>query len=308
MLGVIILALATGAIMIAFFPQCLADPRGVLDPTISRLWAEHIAEAQPIASVARRMPQEIPPVYGFVAIALLLSMLAARNHAGNRWPWILTISVVAVLFALCLWLVRVAAGAVLVAVPLLCASLVLLVNGGRWRFLGIPAGALALGLVLGQTSLAAISETGLRGLKWVGYSPPAAGFGNRPCTKAAYFAPLSILPKGLILGSVDTGPFILLATPHSVVGASYLRNGEARGIQAILDIFLSKPDVAGRHIMERSVDYVVFCPDDGEYKGYATEAPEGLAAALVNGEVPPYLKLLPLKDTALVYRFDRTSL
>ena len=155
----------------------------------------------------------------------------------------------------------------------------------------------------------AMSHAALVGARSLGYSPGTETSAVRDCIKAWNFKPLSALPKGLVLGSIDTGPYILLATQHSIVGAGYYREQEARGVQTVFDIFLSEPDLAGIRLLERGVDYVVFCPNDSEYSGYAAEAPDGLAATLGKGEVPPYLRLVPMNDlTALVYRFDQTGL
>ena len=47
---------------------------------------------------------------------------------------------------------------------------------------------------------------------------------------------LAHLPKGVVLGFIDAGPFILMETPHAALAAPYHRN--IKGNAAMLDIFL----------------------------------------------------------------------
>jgi hypothetical protein len=69
---------------------------------------------------------------------------------------------------------------------------------------------------------------------------PQAVFGPDNCSRVADFAPFAGAPKGLILAVPDHGPFILAATPHSIVGASYYHGLE--GIRTAIDIFVAEPD------------------------------------------------------------------
>src|SRR5207253_2566802 len=114
-------------------------------------------------------------------------------------------------------------------------------------------------------------------------------------------APLARLPRGLVLGFIDAGPFVLMETRHAVLAAPYHRNID--GNAAMLDVFLAPPDAAAVRLNALAVDYVAVCLGAPERYNYAAYAGRGLLAALSRGEVPEFLERLPLDGTDLaVYR------
>ena len=128
--------------------------------------------------------------------------------------------------------------------------------------------------------------------------------GPGTCRRAADYAPLASLPRGLVLAFIDAGPFLLMETPHAVLAAPYHRN--IAGNAAMLDIFLASPEEAQARLAALGVDYVAFCPGAPERYNYVSAAPEGLAASLTRGEVPAFLERIPLEGTDLaVYRVRR---
>jgi hypothetical protein len=128
--------------------------------------------------------------------------------------------------------------------------------------------------------------------------------GPGACRQAKDYAPLARLPRGLVLGFIDAGPFILMETPHAVLAAPYHRN--VRGNSAMLDIFLAPVDRAAERLAALGVDYVAFCPGAPERHNYAAAAPDGLAAALARGDVPGFLERIPLDRSGLaLYRARR---
>ena len=64
--------------------------------------------------------------------------------------------------------------------------------------------------------------------------------GPGTCRLPSDYAPLARLPRGLVLGFIDAGPFILMETPHSVLAAPYHRN--LKGNTAMFDVFLGRPE------------------------------------------------------------------
>ena len=120
-----------------------------------------------------------------------------------------------------------------------------------------------------------------------------SSFGSR----AADYAPLARLPKGLVLGFIDAGPFVLMETPHSVLAAPYHRN--VKGNVAMLDLVLRAPDEAKARLAALGVDYVAFCPGAPERHNYAVAAADGLVSAPARGDVPDFLERIPLDGTSL---------
>ena len=87
---------------------------------------------------------------------------------------------------------------------------------------------------------------------------------------------LSALPTGLALNTVDTGPFILAFSPHSVVAAPYHRNVD--GIMANLESFGGSDEAARAIALSRGAAYVIACVDDSGVMAYANAIPDGFAA------------------------------
>src|SRR4029077_4549166 len=121
-----------------------------------------------------------------------------------------------------------------------------------------------------------------------GRPPLVIADGPGTCRRAADYAPLAKLPRGLVPAFIDAGPFVLMETPHSVVAAPYHRNIKGNG--AMLDVFLGPADEAPARLKALGVDYVAFCPGAPERYNYERAAPQGLAARLARGEVPDFLE------------------
>jgi hypothetical protein len=303
-------ATALGALVIATvafgFPACLSDPYGDLDPRLSALWLANVSEARSILSMLRDLPQEIPPHYGLPAAALVLGVIRAlRAPSPERWTWIVCLAVLAALSVVALWQVRGCAAANAVALALVPAALVrgLPAADGRAVFFGLGRAALIAACLINPLALIAIGSAGARAVEIATGAQRRTVIADGPgtCKRAADYAPLARLPRGLVLGFIDAGPFVLMETPHAVLAAPYHRN--ITGNAAMLDVFLARPDEAAARLKALGVDYIVFCPGAPERYNYAGYAPEGLTAALNRNEVPTFLERLPLAGTDLaVYR------
>jgi hypothetical protein len=88
-------------------------------------------------------------------------------------------------------------------------------------------------------------------------------------------------------------------TPHSVLAAPYHRNNH--GNRTALDAFLAEPDVAQQILRANNVTYVAICPGLTETDALASRAPQSLAAALIHGEPPHWLKALPRNGAYQVF-------
>jgi len=67
-----------------------------------------------------------------------------------------------------------------------------------------------------------------------------------------------LISEGLVLGFIDAGPFLLMATPQAALAAPYHRN--VKGDAAMLDVFLGPVSTAQAQLSRLRVDYVAFCP------------------------------------------------
>jgi hypothetical protein len=296
-----VIALAVGGL----YPQCLADPIDT-DPRLTTLWLDSVAEARSVFAVARDLPQNLLPLFGLPAAALVLALLALRrDRATPRWPWLLTIATVSMLLLVSLWLMRAAAMAGIVGVPLVVAALVRLFPAGEPRLLGLTRPVLIAALLLNQPVLLFIGEASARGIEALTNARrPAFVEGPATCGHASDYASLATVPPALVLGFIDAGPYILMMSKHSALAAPYHRNVAGNG--AMFDVFLARSEEARRRLTELRVDFVAFCPGAPERYAYAAQAPEGLAARLGRGEVPEFLQPVPLGQTPLtLYRVNR---
>jgi hypothetical protein len=304
--GAGVLAALLAAILAFAFPACLADPYAQLDPRLAALWLANVNETRSIASLLRDLPQEVLPQYGLAAAALILGTVQyAREPLDRRWTWMTALAVLAALFLVALWQVRGSAAANAVAVALLPAALLRMFpapSGGPVH-LGLGRAALIGALLLNPLALIALGGVGARAVEIATNTqrPTVVSEGPGTCRQPSDYAPLARLPRGLMLGFIDAGPFVLMETPHAVLAAPYHRN--VRGNGAMLDAFLAPPDQAAGRLAALGVDYVVFCIGAPERHNYAAAAPDGLAAALGQGDVPGFLERIPLEGTSLaVYR------
>ena len=303
--GAAVLGTGIALAVAGLYPQCLADPIDT-DPRLTTLWLDSVAEARSVFAVARDLPQNLLPLFGFPAAALALAVLALRrDRAMARWPWLLTIATLAMLLLVSLWLMRASAMAAIVAVPLMVAALVRLFPAGEHPLLGLARPVLVAALLLSQPVLLLIGEASARGVEALAHAQrPAFVEGPATCGRAADYAPLAAVPPGLVVGFIDAGPYILMMSGHSVLAAPYHRNVAGNG--AMFDVFLLRPEQARRRLAELRVDFVAFCPGAPERFAYAAQAPDGLAATLGRGEVPDFLAPVPLGPTPLVlYRVRR---
>jgi hypothetical protein len=303
-------AAALGALVVASvavgFPACLGDPYGQLDPRLAALWLANVSEARSVFSLLHDLPQEVPAHYGLPVLALTLGAIhTLRAPTAERWGWSVCLAVLATLTVVALWQLRGAAAANAFAMALLPAALVRMLpaRDGRAAFLGLGRGALIAALAVNPIALIAIGNAGARAVELAtgATRPTVIAGGPGTCQRAADYAPLARLPRGLMLGFIDAGPLVLMETPHAVLAAPYHRN--LAGNAAMLDVFLAPSGEALGRLKALGVDYVAFCPGAPERYNYATYAPEGLAAALTRGEVPDGLERMAVDGTDLaVYR------
>jgi hypothetical protein len=306
-------ATAIAALLLAFIAtgaqQCIGDPYAALDPRLATLWLASVNEARNLFSMLHDLPQQVPPYYGNAFAGLALGVAACvKEEDEARWDWIAATASLAVLALLSAWEVRGASGANALGAVLVPAALIRLLpaRAGGMVYFGVPRAALIAMLFLNPLTLVALGSGAAHAFAAV--KAPAGKIISSgdagTCQRRADYAPLATLPRGLVLAFIDSGPFILLETQHSVLAAPYHRNQS--GNLAMLDMMLAAPAEAERRMAARGVDYVAFCPGAPERYNDAAAAPNSLAAALANDQAPAFLERIAFEGTDLaVYQVRR---
>ena len=303
------LALVLAAAIKLEAPQCLRDPYAQLDPRLAGQWLASVAEARDLFSMMRDLPQEIPAYFGIPLAALILGTIRCLRETGQaRWNWICCTASQAAFLAVSIWQLRGTSGANALGAALVPAALLLMLPAphGSASYFGLSRAALVVLLFLNPVALLALG-------KGTAHAVGASAVTTRrilnsgdpgTCQRASDYAPLAKLPRGRVLAFIDSGPFILMESPHAVFAAPYHRN--QAGNLAMLDMYLAAPNVAKVRLAAHDVDYVAFCPGAPERYEYASDAPASLAAALSRNDTPDFLERVPLEGTDLaVYRVRR---
>jgi hypothetical protein len=283
-------------------PQCLGDPYAQLDPRLADLWLSSVAEARSLFSTAHDLPQQIPAYFGVPLAALLLGTIRCLREKGQqRWNWIACTTIQAAFVLVSIWELRGTGGANAFGAVLVPAALLQMLpaSEGRASYFGIPRAALIVMLLLNPVALLALGNGAAHAVAAAAVTTQRIVTSGEAgtCQRAADYIPLATLPRGRVLAFIDSGPFILLESGHAVLAAPYHRN--QAGNIAALDMFLSAPNDAKARMATHDIDYVAFCPGAPERYDYAAHAPNGLAAALAEHNIPGFLERIPLTGTDL---------
>ncbi|MGB2731079.1 MAG: hypothetical protein WA831_00735 [Methylovirgula sp.] len=275
---------AVVAVAILTKPICFLDPYTGIDPLVRQIWLKNVEEAMPLSRFFHNEPAAAA-IYALpIALGFIATLVAAYCERGlTRLRWLLVAAISALSVALSCWMIRVIGFASPIALL-----------GGTWCIIRLhdvlartrwrAAAMLAFVLVLPFSSIGwALVMT---------RDPEAATRADRAaCLASAAFAPLAGLPPGVVLAPIDAGSHLLALTPHSVLAAPYHRDNH--GNRAALDAFLSDPQTARQILRANRVTYVMTCSGLNETAALAARAPHGLAAALIRGTPPDWLRALP---------------
>lgn len=267
------------------FPTCLRSPFAGVDPLVRQVWLDHVVESKPLLVLMRERPMTtsaivVPVVLGLVGA--VHAAIAARDVQRLRLAAIAALAALGLVLGF--WQMRVFTSvtplALCGAIPLVLAWRDRLERGGLSR-----AAAFAPLLILPFTSTA-----------WALALPEDAG--GTAAAKAACLAPESIAPlaalgAGRTVAPIDLGSHLLVDTSLDVFAAPYHRNDD--GNRFMIEVFLAAPEPARALLSSRGVRYVLTCGD--ETASLAARAPDGLAARLRAGEVPEFLRRLPVAAT-----------
>ena len=291
-------AAMTGAILLtAFFrlyPGCIASPYAAVDPLVTSVWLDHVAETMSLPTMLQLEPQKILGFYGFPVLTLVLAAMAmVRTAPRFQFRWIVVFATLAALVGTSFWEMRGAAAATVVAAPILPASLASL-----WSIREPGRKLLIAALLASPASFAAGGLMARPLIDWV-VQPKwtmAVQDATSSCRAVSSLVPLAQLARGRVMAPIDLGPGILAATDHSVFAAPYHRNND--GNRAMLSLMLADPAAARRMLSDRQVDYVVICAGSLEQADFVRLAPAGLAARLGRGETPDFLQPVQLNPVS----------
>jgi hypothetical protein len=278
-------ALVCGTFAIVW-PACLAGPYADLDPLTRELWLSGVGEARSLPILVLQNPSQFLfflafPLVGWVGLGI------AAIRDGRREPsFLLLFGLATVALSVALDQMR---GASFASIFGLFGWLYLidrLIAAGRSR-MGSAGGTAAL-VVAALVSAAALP------FGWdavaATVSPPE-DVARPSCADPADMSALAAEPEGLVLAPLRLGPRILVATPHSVLGAPYHRNVD--GNHVALAALSGDAEAARRIVEEREIAYVALCLGDPDLDRLQSRAGDSLTGRLVAGRPPPWLAPLP---------------
>lgn len=277
-------------ITVVAFPTSLHGPYAAVDPLLNRLWLSHVSEALPLLTSAKSNPSTGMVMVCPLVAGALACFVAIRREVGTaRLRWAAILALILVGIAGTVWEIRVASSAQPLALM-----------GGVWAVARASAWAERRGASWRAAATVALLMP-FAPLSWAMVTPSfdaastAEGRAGQACSTPAAVSALAALPVATLFAPIDNGAYILVHTPHAVVAAPYHRNGN--GNRTVLDGFLAAPDAAAPIVRATGTRYVALCPGEGELSILMRDAPHGLAAALVAGTVPSWLRPVPLSGT-----------
>ena len=124
----------------------------------------------------------------------------------------------------------------------------------------------------------------------------AIGKANRLCASLWGLRPIALQPKGVVMTYVDLGPRLITVTHHDAIAGPYHRNGQQ--IADVMNFWRGSADQAYRIAEKYHANYVLSCPNSSTTTIFTSETPHGFYVQLERGQVPNWLKPVPLpKDS-----------
>jgi hypothetical protein len=295
-LALLAAGLGVGAICYSLLePACLAGPFGQLSPALKVLWLDNVMETRSIVWLGSQHPAPALATVAFVlaGAAAQVTLWRRRGDIGSALGAVFVLLAVALgctqikLMPYACWLAA-------VALAQWAAQL------GERASLSPAVVRIAAVVLLSQAALNMAFSAAFSALAAPFERPggPSAagqtGDPHRPCFQSANVRRLAALPRGLLAGDIDLGPYIVALTPHRVVAAPYHRLAE--GILANHAILDGAPAGAQRVLSKLHVDYVALCADRSET---APGNPITLRYQLLAGEQTRPLQALSLQALSL---------
>ncbi len=283
------------ALFLHVAPGCTSGPFGGLDPVTRRFWYQNVLEGRPIWFQPPELQGMIIifPLVGLTGMALGWRRARATGDAAAARNWTTLALLALTAFGLALLVQRTAAVAHAFALPgaaFLLQHALGVVRHWRRMVLRVIGSTVA---ILGATPLTAGS---LGTMIFSAVQPPAPETvpeATLRCARACdRYGALQRLPSAYLLSGLDLAPSLLIHTRHSFAGSGYHRNPEP--LRRVIEGFIGDPEATRRMMAARGMAYVLIDPESSEAALYAKTAPNGLMARLVHGQVPGWLRPVPL--------------
>ncbi len=289
------LAVVAGVLILGgfvhFWPGCVGRPEHV-SPEVDYIWLSNVKEAKPLFTQTRfdALATIALPLAGL--IGTLVALWQARGRpAFAAWLTITLFTVAA--FGLLLWQVRMGPATQLISIPGAVALAWFLVprlqasGNAVVRVFGTFATFLFISGI-GVTTLGAMMAPNAA----VPNTKKAKADSSRFCPTIPAMTALNRLPDATIFTHVDLGPRLITLTHHRAMTGPYHRNGEV-----ILDVyhaFGGSPDQARAIMAKHGATLLLICPGLTETTQYRYHWPHGFYTQLIAGQVPAWLKPMPL--------------
>ncbi len=294
-----VLALAAGgaaAIIALAAPQCANGAFGGIDAYVKSHWLDNVREGRPIWENGLH---DMVALIGAVPLGLWACwrLIRRAGHGAEALRWMQHGLVLLGAVAVGALVSRAMATAVALAVlpaawQLRQWRLVAVAQASSGRRMGVNFLMLlavlpVLPIAIGEVAWAKLGHRQAR----------AAEMGSlRGCDFANGLGTLAAMPATDIFAPVDIGPDILLRTHQRVVATGHHR--AAAAISDVMHGFLADPEQARAYVAKRHATLVVVCTVAPEMHLYRRQAPHGLAAALLAGTPPSWLRPVPMPTTA----------
>ncbi|PKP91117.1 MAG: hypothetical protein CVT77_13180 [Alphaproteobacteria bacterium HGW-Alphaproteobacteria-16] len=258
-----------GWVALAASPGCLS-PYGGVDPLLSRLWLDRVAEAQPLFA------SPVSQAVGYAGLAVV-------GLAATLWMWRRT---GAACWGMLAWFQA--------------ASLALTLLQLRGVYPGAMLAAPALAGVIAAARRRGVVPLAVAWIASAGFLYPLAGgllqtsgdpemLGAGMCDVPQAVDLLRQYPAGTVAGPIDLGAWALAGTPHRLLAAPYHRNTD--GIRLSWRLMLSPKQRAEALARTHGIGFLVDCP--GAYRELGALPANSLLHRLRTGDVPDWLEPLP---------------
>ncbi|MFE0016344.1 GtrA family protein [Mesorhizobium sp. NPDC059054] len=292
-ISIVCMAITLGAVMLVFFPQCLAAPYGDLDPRLREFWFAHITEARSLWQLLADDWISVAGRYATPAAALILMALRRRRDDWRREDTLVA-ALLIVAFVVSAWQVRGSPFSIAFAVIPLSAWI------GVWRQHAQkhPSGLASLRMAAAwiisfnfSWTVAAAAAVSIEDRMEPQLDAAASA---ASCDGRQQFLSLATQPATTVLAVSNLGSPIVMYTDHRALASLYHRN--VVGNLLALDAFLGSEADAKAIIKANRVGIVALCPGNAETKLLVTRAPDGFLASLIKGQPPAWLE--PIPETA----------
>lgn len=290
------IAFGAGLIISAFhlllWPQCLKNPEN-LSPEAYSLWLKYVREARPVYVQSWKMALQMMalPVTG--AVGWLVLAWHNRKNGDLLCRTLGAAAVAITAMGMMFWQIRTGPAAqMLGAVGAVALIWVIapIIDRARNRYLS-TFGLIVVALV-GLGAVVPLAMVFIPGTK-ASAGEIAVNRANALCNLIGEYRPIALLPKGTVFTFVDLAPRLITVTHHDSIMGPYHRNSQQ--IIDVMKAFRGSADQAHAIIAGKyHSDYLLTCPHSSTTTIFMSEVPNGFYGQLTKGQVPSWLKPIPL--------------